>query len=464
MRRALAIGRLIGCWALIVGGGLVAAFFILGSFVSDAPNRNWGLLFVLAFAAGMIYLGVRWLPRRRSQSAPELPEPKPLTATAAGALARLERGEPVVLHPRRWRWALLLVFLGGLTWLCVMWLRAAPGVLPVAGILLFGLGGAVSITQFFPRWAHLRIGPDGLVLRHALRTTRWSWNDIEDFVVYEIHTQYNSSKLVGYNRRDLTPDRQSFWQTVTRGMSGVDGALPDTYGMRHDELAALLNEARARYATEHGPSPSLLADLELQREADAIPKNRLPVVTVALALTCLVVYVMLVDAYGPFPEAAELRAAGGASREALADGDWWTLLTANVLHATPWHLLLNLIALVLIGVLLEREVGWSRFAVLCAVAAVASMGLGVLLQIGAGVVGASGIVYGIAAWAVVRDLHRTRALGIVAWSILPIGLIYTFLVPGISIGAHIGGLLAGLAVGRRFERGRARRREPAIAG
>jgi membrane associated rhomboid family serine protease len=463
MRKALQIARLIGCWALILGGVLLAAFFTIGLFVSDEPNRLWAALFLYAFAAGMIFFGVRWL-RKRPESEPALPEPEPFSPGANEALARLQRGETIVLHPRRWRWALLLVILGAFTWGCAAWFSAAPGILPAAGVLLFGAGAVLSITQFFPRWAYLRIGPDGLVLRHALRTTRWSWNDIDDFVAYEIQHQYNSTKHVGFNRRDLTPDRQSFWQTITRGLSGVDGALPDTYGMRHDELAALLNEARDRYATVHGPSPSLLADLELQRQADAIPRDRLPVVTVALAVTCLVVYVMMVDAYGLIPDASELRSAGGASRDALADGDWWTLLTANVLHATPWHLFLNLIALLIIGVLLEREVGWARFAVLCLVAGVAAMGLGVLLQIGAGVVGVSGIVYGIATWAVVRDLHRTRALGIVAWSILPIGLIYTFLVPGISIGAHLGGLLAGLAIGRLFERGLARRREPAIAG
>jgi membrane associated rhomboid family serine protease len=287
-----------------------------------------------------------------------------------------------------------------------------------------------------------------------MRTTRWSWNELDDFVPYEVHHQYGSNKMVGFNRRDLVPERQSFFQTLTRGMTGVDGSLPDTYGMRHDELAALLNSARDRYATVHGPSPSLLADIELQRRADAVPKDRLPLVTAALALICLVAYVMEVDAYGLFPDADELRAAGGASRDAIADGDWWTLLTANVLHVTPWHLLLNLLALLIVGILLEREVGWARFGVLCLVGGLASMGLGVLLQIGAGVVGVSGVVYAIAAWAVVRDVHRTRALGIVAWSILPIGVIYTFLVPGISIGGHLGGLLAGLTVGYLFERSR----------
>jgi hypothetical protein len=41
MRKAIRIARLIGCSALIVAGGLVAAFFILALFVSDEPNRYW---------------------------------------------------------------------------------------------------------------------------------------------------------------------------------------------------------------------------------------------------------------------------------------------------------------------------------------------------------------------------------------------------------------------------------------
>jgi membrane associated rhomboid family serine protease len=141
--------------------------------------------------------------------------------------------------------------------------------------------------------------------------------------------------------------------------------------------------------------------------------------------------------------------------DALDDGDWWTLLYANLLHADPFHLIFNLIALVLLGVLLEREIGWARMACLCLVGGLAAAVLGVLLASGAVGVGVSGVIFGIAGWAVLRDTHRTRALGIAAWATLPVGLIYTFLTPGTSIGAHVGGLIAGLAVGRAFEpRGR----------
>ena len=62
------------------------------------------------------------------------------------------------------------------------------------------------------------------------------------------------------------------------------------------------------------------------------------------------------------------------------------------------------------------------------------------------------MIFGIAGFALVRDTHRTRALGAVAWSIVPVGVIYTFLTPHVSIGAHVGGLLAGLALGDLHER------------
>ena len=59
-----------------------------------------------------------------------------------------------------------------------------------------------------------------------------------------------------------------------------------------------------------------------------------------------------------------------------------------------------------------------------------------LLQPGAVVVGVSGVIFAIAGWAVLRDVHRSRALGTAAWGMLPAGVIYTLLAPNVSIGAH----------------------------
>jgi membrane associated rhomboid family serine protease len=455
MQLALKIARYLGCGLLIAAGGLAWLLMLLVLIVNDEDDVRITAAVLFVLATAMIVGGIRWLPKRSKAAKPE-PE---ASRAAVDARERLLRGETIVLEPRRRKWA--LIFIGSAVFAAgsLAWFIGQPHVLAAAGVLLFGFGTLVTVLQMVPRWAHLRAGPDGLVIRQPLRrTARLPWNDVEQFTAYEIAHQYGSTKMVGYDRRDLTPARQSVWQTIGRGMSGVDASLPDTYGMRHEELADLLNDARERFATEHGPSPSLLADLELQRQADAVRRDRKPLITAALAIACIAVFVLEVRDYGAFPTAQELGEGGGASRIALSDGDWWTLLTANVLHGNPIHLVLNLVALTILGVLLEREIGWLRFGVLCLVGGLASMSLAVLLS-GAVVIGVSGVVYAIAAWALLRDVHRTRGLGIVAWSILPIGVIYTFLMPGVSIGAHLGGLLAGFALAYVFERGLARRPE-----
>jgi rhomboid protease GluP len=415
--------RRIGSWTLVVVGVLALALFI-ATFVTTDDKSDWpGFVFFFVIALAVIALGVRGLRAR----------------------------EPIVLGPSRKRWSAVLlisVVIGGG---CVAGMIAQPNVIAALGVLLFVPGTVIAGLQMLPGRSYLRIVRDGLIVRTPFKTTRWAWNDIENFDAYEIQQQYTSSKHVGFDRRELTPERQGFWKTLNRGISGVDVGLPDSYGMRHTELAELLNDARDHYATEHGLSASARADMRLAEEAAHVRRDRIPAVTVILAVTCVVGFIVEVARFGPFPDANDLLDAGATSRDALADGQWWTLVSANLLHGDPFHLFFNMVGFVLIGVLLEREVGWPRFAGVCLVSGIAAMVLAVL-QSGAPVVGLSGVIFAIAGWAVMRDTHRTRLLGVVAWAGLPISFIYTFFTPHVSIGAHVGGLAVGLAAGYAFER------------
>ena len=76
-------------------------------------------------------------------------------------------------------------------------------------------------------------------------------------------------------------------------------------------------------------------------------------------------------------------------------------------------------------------------------------------------VGIFGVIFAVASLAVMRDPHRTRALGAVAWPIVPVGVVYTFLMPSVSVGAHLRGLVAGLGLGYGFEHRPTRRQRPA---
>ena len=40
---------------------------------------------------------------------------------------------------------------------------------------------------------------------------------------------------------------------VVKSVAGYEGLLPDTYGMKADDLAALMNRRRTRYASREEP-------------------------------------------------------------------------------------------------------------------------------------------------------------------------------------------------------------------
>jgi membrane associated rhomboid family serine protease len=135
--------------------------------------------------------------------------------------------------------------------------------------------------------------------------------------------------------------------------------------------------------------------------------------------------------------------AGELSRLTMENGDFWTLLSSGFLHQGPFHLLSNMLALWILGTLIEPVLGHVRFALVYFVALFCGS-LGVLLVTEGASVGASGAVFGLMGAAIVVARHRGLNLmesGLGLW--LGINLLITFTIPGISIGAHIGGLAGG---------------------
>ena len=126
------------------------------------------------------------------------------------------------------------------------------------------------------------------------------------------------------------------------------------------------------------------------------------------------------------------------------DGEWWRMLTAGFLHGSPIHLLLNMVALWFLGQLVEPAVGTVRYlAIYFTSLLVGSFGA-LLLTPEAGTVGASGAVFGLMGAAVV--LMRDRGIDPMSTGLGPLillNLLFTFAMPGISIGGHLGGLAGG---------------------
>lgn len=132
----------------------------------------------------------------------------------------------------------------------------------------------------------------------------------------------------------------------------------------------------------------------------------------------------------------------------VAEGEWWRLVTGAFLHAGILHLGMNMLALWVLGGMLEPVLGRARFVALYAASLLAGSAGVMVLDPDALTVGASGAIFGLMGAAVALQ----RARGIDPWrsglgGLILVNLLITFGVPGISVGGHLGGLVGGAVAG-----------------
>jgi membrane associated rhomboid family serine protease len=127
----------------------------------------------------------------------------------------------------------------------------------------------------------------------------------------------------------------------------------------------------------------------------------------------------------------------------VAEGEWWRLITATFLHASLIHLAFNMLFLWWIGAPVEEAIGRARFLLLYLVSGLAGSAGALLFSPNAITVGASGCLFGILGAALVFERQRNYVLGGGALTIILLNLAITFVIPGISIGGHLGGLVGG---------------------
>jgi membrane associated rhomboid family serine protease len=136
---------------------------------------------------------------------------------------------------------------------------------------------------------------------------------------------------------------------------------------------------------------------------------------------------------------------------AVADGEWYRLLTSAFLHYGLTHILFNMWALYVVGPPLETWLGRLRYGALYALSALGGSVLVYLLSpLDSATAGASGAVFGLfgAIFVVARRLDLDiRGIA----TVIVINLVFTFVIPAVSSQriswqAHIGGLVTGALV------------------
>lgn len=180
-------------------------------------------------------------------------------------------------------------------------------------------------------------------------------------------------------------------------------------------------------------------------------------ITPVIMLINILLFIIMVIMGGNIflPENEVLLKWGANFRPATLDGEWWRLITNCFLHIGIIHLLLNMYALVYIGLLLEPIIGKQRFITAYLLTGVAASMTSLYWHDNIISAGASGAIFGM--YGVFLAPLTTKLIDKATRKALltSIGIFVGYnllngLKGGIDNAAHLGGSVTGLIVGYAF--------------
>ena len=167
-----------------------------------------------------------------------------------------------------------------------------------------------------------------------------------------------------------------------------------------------------------------------------------------LAANVAVYVIMVLSTHHSGWDAWELLAWGGNLGKLSLHGEAWRLLTATFLHASFTHILGNMVLLLITGGILERKLGSAMFFGVYVTCGLAGSALSAWANPNVVGVGASGAIAGLLGCILILKLTARAPEVRGAWigQILVLNGIYSF-APNVDGLAHLGGFVAGLALG-----------------
>jgi len=174
-----------------------------------------------------------------------------------------------------------------------------------------------------------------------------------------------------------------------------------------------------------------------------------PVTTIILLLNTLMLLITL--ALGGFNIDILVRLGGHVPRLITDNGDYHRLLLSMFLHGSILHFLFNTYFLYHLGAFVEKLLGRAKYI---AIYFISGLGSGLLVwwlgEPNTVTIGASGALFGImgsllvltyikTSWFTAYTIRSIRTLVVV-------NLIFTFLVPNISVYGHVGGFITGITL------------------
>ena len=191
----------------------------------------------------------------------------------------------------------------------------------------------------------------------------------------------------------------------------------------------------------------------MQLTSPLLGMGKRPLVTWVLLAANIVVWIAL-ELAGESESVEVLRDFGALYGPLIATGQYWRLFTAMFLHVGLFHLLFNGFGLLIFGRMVEAIYGRATFTVIYVLAGLSGSVASYLMSPITTGAGASGAIFGVlgalaafffARRNVLGEMGRQNFMGIAM--LAAINLLIGFANPGIDNWAHIGGLVAGFAIG-----------------
>lgn len=242
----------------------------------------------------------------------------------------------------------------------------------------------------------------------------------------------------------------------------IEGIEEEKSQMVYEEIEEKLIAIRTRYVPLEedvlSKPPSSAKDNITDFFSLFKPKDGYFISPILIILNLLVFILMVVSGVNFFlPENQDLLNWGANFRPMTLEGEWWRLFTCCFLHIGILHLLLNMYALLYIGLLLEPYLGKTRFLAAYLISGIAASVASLWWNDFTVSAGASGAIFGM--YGVFLALLTTNLLdnsvkkALMASIAVFVGYnILNGLKPdsGIDNAAHIGGLLSGMLIGYAF--------------
>ena len=199
-----------------------------------------------------------------------------------------------------------------------------------------------------------------------------------------------------------------------------------------------------------------------------VPRKGYFITPLLVDINIAVFMLMAHSGASPFsPDIQTLLNWGANVRSLTLDGQWWRIITCCFVHIGIFHLLLNMYALLYIGVLLEPQLGRGRFATAYLLTGIMASVASLYWHENTVSAGASGAIFGM--YGVFLALLTTSLIKKTSRNalLISIGIFvgYNLLYGmrgGVDNAAHVGGLVSGMIIGYLYYPGLRKPGRPAL--